>query len=257
MNGAITSYIDVAQLVLYAFWIFFIGLIIYLRREDKREGYPLDSDRTQRTDRVEVQGFPRRPAAKTYQRTHGGTSTLPRPPDPVPTAMEPAEPWPGAPMVPTGNPMLDGVGPGAYAQRSDTPDLAFDGKPLLQPMRVATEFTVEARDPDPRGMEVVGADGEVAGIVHDVWVDRAEPQIRYLEVLVTSNQRHVLVPIGFARFERYRRRVIVRSIRAAHFAEVPGLAQPDQVTLREEDRISAYYGGGTLYAEPSRLGPFL
>ena len=54
-TGAITGYIDVAQVVLYAFWIFFAGLIFYLRREDKREGYPLVSDRS---DRVEVQGFP-------------------------------------------------------------------------------------------------------------------------------------------------------------------------------------------------------
>jgi photosynthetic reaction center H subunit len=38
---------------------------------------------------------------------------------------------------------------------------------------------------------------------------------------------------------------------------VPGLRNPDQVTLREEDRLSAYYGAGTLYAEPSRLGPWL
>ena len=30
-TGAITGYIDVAQLVLYAFWIFFIGRVIYLR----------------------------------------------------------------------------------------------------------------------------------------------------------------------------------------------------------------------------------
>ena len=44
IRGAVTGYIDVAQLVLYAFWIFFVGLIFYLRREDKREGYPLESD---------------------------------------------------------------------------------------------------------------------------------------------------------------------------------------------------------------------
>ena len=43
--GAITGYIDVAQMVLYAFWIFFAGLIYYLHREDKREGYPLVSER--------------------------------------------------------------------------------------------------------------------------------------------------------------------------------------------------------------------
>ena len=45
-TAALTGYIDVAQVTLYAFWLFFAGLIFYLRREDKREGYPLDSDRT-------------------------------------------------------------------------------------------------------------------------------------------------------------------------------------------------------------------
>ena len=42
IRGAITSNIDVAQVVLYAFFVFFAGLIFYLRREDRREGYPLE-----------------------------------------------------------------------------------------------------------------------------------------------------------------------------------------------------------------------
>ena len=57
-SGAITSYIDVAQVTLYAFWAFFAGLILYLRREDKREGYPLESERS---SRVRVEGFPAMP----------------------------------------------------------------------------------------------------------------------------------------------------------------------------------------------------
>src|ERR1700748_969973 len=42
--GAFTRYIDIPQVVLYLFWIFFVGLIWYLRGEDKREGYPLVRD---------------------------------------------------------------------------------------------------------------------------------------------------------------------------------------------------------------------
>jgi photosynthetic reaction center H subunit len=38
---------------------------------------------------------------------------------------------------------------------------------------------------------------------------------------------------------------------------VPGVAADNQITLREEDQITAYYAGGTLYAEPSRLEPLL
>ena len=44
-TGAITQYVDLAQLVLYLFWIFFAGLIYYLVRENHREGYPLESGR--------------------------------------------------------------------------------------------------------------------------------------------------------------------------------------------------------------------
>ena len=62
-----TQYLDLTTLVLYAFWIFFAGLVYYLRREDKREGYPLVSDRRN----IPVQGFPARPPQKTYLTEHG------------------------------------------------------------------------------------------------------------------------------------------------------------------------------------------
>ena len=78
-TGAITPYIDVAQLVLYAFWIFFAGLIVYLLSENKREGYPLESDRSERAPRVSVQGFPRVPDPKTYLLRDGREVKAPRP----------------------------------------------------------------------------------------------------------------------------------------------------------------------------------
>jgi photosynthetic reaction center H subunit len=259
-TGAITGYIDVAQLVLYGFWIFFVALIIYLRKEDKREGYPLESDRSERADRVRIQGFPAMPAPKTFLLAHGGTSTVPDPrKDARPIHATPVAPWPGAPLEPTGDPLADGVGPAAYAERSDSPDLTFEGLPMIVPMRVASDFSVVERDPDPRGMDVLGADGNVAGVVKDLWVDRTEPQIRYLEVAVDAGatSRVALLPIQLARIDGYRRQVRVKSILAAQFAGVPALQQPDQVTLREEDRICAYYAGGNLYAEASRLEPLI
>ena len=41
--GNITGYIDLAQIMLYVFWIFFAGLIWYLVAEGHREGYPMES----------------------------------------------------------------------------------------------------------------------------------------------------------------------------------------------------------------------
>jgi photosynthetic reaction center H subunit len=255
--GAITGYIDVAQLVLYAFWIFFAGLIIYLRREDKREGYPLESDRS---GRVRVQGWPAIPKPKIFKLPHGGTYSAPNErADTREVRAVPAGAFPGAPLEPTGDPMKDGVGPAAYANRADVPDLTLDGRPKIVPMRVATDHVVESRDPDPRGMDVIGTDRVKGGVIADVWVDRSETQIRYLEVAVTTAgaTRRVLLPINFAKIDGGRRQVKVKSIRGAHFADVPGLRDPDQVTLLEEDRICAYYAGGNLYATPSRLGPVL
>lgn len=258
-TGAITGYIDVAQLVLYGFWILFAGLIYYLRREDKREGYPLESDRTERTHRVRVQGFPAIPPPKTFRLAHGGTYDAPNDRvDEIPIAAEPVALFAGAPLEPTGDPMRDAVGPGAYAKRSNHPDLTLDGQPRIVPMRVATEFSIAEGDPDPRGMPVYGADGASGGSIVDVWVDRSEPQIRYLEVDTGGAKPHrALLPIGFCRISGSKREVRVEAITGAQFANVPALANPDQVTLLEEDRVSAYYGGGKLYALPERTEPLL
>ena len=37
---------DIARLSLYLFWAFFIGLVIYLQRENMREGYPLENEQS-------------------------------------------------------------------------------------------------------------------------------------------------------------------------------------------------------------------
>jgi photosynthetic reaction center H subunit len=58
---------DVAQLAIWGFWLFFAGLVIYLRREDKREGYPLAT----RDVQGKVQGWPPYPGPKEFLGTHG------------------------------------------------------------------------------------------------------------------------------------------------------------------------------------------
>ncbi len=172
-------------------------------------------------------------------------------------AAKPFDNRPGSPLVPTGNPMIDGVGPAAWADRADTPDLTIHGKPKIVPMKFATGFAVHPNDPNPMGMAVLGADDVQAATVTEIWVDTSEPQVRYLEVNVSANGRNVLVPITCCVVNVDAGTIRVQSILAQHFAEVPAHRQPTQVTLLEEDKIMAYFAGGNLYAEPSRLGPIL
>lgn len=254
MHGAITSYIDVAQLALYAFWIFFAGLVFYLRTEDKREGYPLVTERP--GERKE--GFPFVPKPKTFLLPHGGSVNSPRDHEEEPKFdAVPFFAFPGAPLQPLGNPMLAGTGPAASALRAEVPDrMTETGENRVVPMRVATDHYLDEQSPDPRSMPVVGADGVTAGVVSDIWIDRAETFPRYFEVTLGVGSS-VLVPVALSKVNASGGRVEVVSVRGSQFSEAPRLANPDQVTLREEDRIQAYFGSGHLYAEPSRMEPLI
>lgn len=127
MTAAITSYIDVAQLVLYVFWFFFAGLIYYLHSENKREGYPLESSRG---GRVKIEGFPPMPKPKTFVLPHGGgTVSVPRAEAPDVINATPAEPYPGTAYIPKGDPMLSAFGPSASPDRAKHPDLTYEGSP--------------------------------------------------------------------------------------------------------------------------------
>jgi photosynthetic reaction center H subunit len=252
-TGAITQYVDVAQLVLYAFWIFFFGLIWYLARENHREGYPMETDRGQGGT---ITGWPV-PRPKTFAMRDGSVVECPNDKvSPQTLNAEPAHGWSGAPLVPTGpNPLLAGVGPGAWADRADVPDLTAHGTPKIQPLRVTGHYGVSSKDPDPRGMSVLGADGESAGTVTDLWIDQAEHVFRYFEVQLASGAKSVLLPWNFARV--HKGHVQVKAILSHQFADVPGTRAADRITFLEEEKIMAYYGAGTLYAEPSRAEPLV
>ncbi len=252
-SGALGSYIDIAQVVLYLFWIFFAGLIYYLHREGKREGYPMEHDNG---SRKVVQGWPTVPDAKIFRLRDGTTRSSP----PVASIEPPlnatrADRSLGTPLDPTGDPMLAAVGPGAYAMRADAPDMTFDGRPKLVPMRVASDFHLESADPDPRGMTVFGADGVAGGAVMDAWVDRAEYVLRYLELEIKTTNGHdrVLLPMTMARIANGR--VVVNAIHGHQFVNVPRIKHAESITLLEEEKVMAYYGAGTLYADPSRMEP--
>lgn len=251
-SAAITQYVDVAQLVLYLFWLFFAGLIYYLLRENHREGYPMDSGRP---NGPRIEGWPPVPAPKTFKLADGREVLAPdlgRADGSY--SAQAAHGWNGAPLEPVGDPLSAGVGPGAWAARDDHPDMTSEHEVKIRPLRVASDHGVAAGDTDPRGLAVYGADGETAGHVKDLWVDRSEMMFRYLEITLVSG-RAVLLPVTFARIRKDG--VHVHALLASQFDGVPALRTPDQVTMLEEEKICAYYGAGTLYATPQRQEPLL
>ncbi|MBM3336755.1 MAG: photosynthetic reaction center subunit H, partial [Betaproteobacteria bacterium] len=194
---AITQYVDVAQLVLYLFWIFFFGLVYYLLQENHRDGYPLDSGRN---PPVKMDGWPPIPTPKTYLMADGKEVVMPYPLQPPEFLQaEPRHRYIGAPIEPTGNPLLAGVGPGSWANRADVPDHTPEGEAKIVPLRTQPEYGVATQDHDPRGLPVVGDDDEVAGTVSELWMDRSEMMFRYIEVKLHDSDRTVMLPVPFAR----------------------------------------------------------
>lgn len=247
---------DLASAAIWMFWIFFALLIYYLQTENMREGYPLETDDGQIAPN---QGpFPV-PKDKTFILPHGrGELTVPsgQRGDRADLALARTSVAAGSPYVPTGDPMVDGVGPAAWAPRSDHAELDAHGHAKIKPMASLHDFAVSAGR-DPRGLAVVAGDGEVVGRIIDMWIDVPEQMVRYLTVDLnpegTGQTR--LIPMNFAKIGSDR--VTVRSIYGKHFNGVPTIKSEGEITLLEEEKIMAYFGGGTLYADASRNDPLL
>ena len=258
--------------MLYLFWGFFIWLIFYIQQEGRREGFPLVSD----PDGEALNQDLWMPTPKVFHTNDGRTVFAPNP-DSADTRDLPiafVQGGAGAPVVTTGNnPMLESVGPASYAERPDVPDLTFEGHDRLVPMRIAAEWSIAEQDIDPRGVTVYGADGVAAGVVKDVWVDRSEYIMRYLELEVEGMAgHHVLLPVNtmdirgnkdffmdFISMKKgdYTPSIHVNAILASQFKDVPKLGNPDRITMLDEEKIQAYYGGGFLFATPDRAEPLI
>jgi len=247
MTAAFFGEVDLASVTLWLFYIFFAGLVIWIQRENMREGYPLEDDEGNASSNPSMWPLPE---DKTFKLPHGrGEVTVPsgQTPERADIALKRVGPGNGYPLEPTGDPMLDGVGPASWAPRRDAPELDGHGHPKIVPMSATEHFRVAAGR-DPRGLPVMSGDGEIVGKITDMWIDEPEQLIRYLEMEIDSKwgSGTRLMPITFAKIGS--NSVDVLALYAKHFATIPTIASPRQVTLLEEDKISGYYGGGKLYA---------
>ncbi len=248
MSPAFTMQLDAVQILVAMFFVFFAGLIYALRREDKREGYPMTDITPQG---VAIEGWPPMPRPKIYNLLEGGTTQTPHYYADSKMLGTPAFAFPGAPLDPAGDPMLAELGPGAYPMRSDLPMLS-EGEPQTRPLRLAPGWRVSEGDPDPRGTPVLDTRFVAVGHVVELWVDRSVKILRYLEIELTLPEApgaRVLLPIYYADVKSGRDPLVrVRALRAHQFAAIPRLASADHITAREEDRVSAYYANGLNFS---------
>jgi len=97
----------------------------------------------------------------------------------------------------------------------------------IVPLNELSDFKVASDDPDVRGWDVISADGKRVGEVENLLVDTGALKVRYLDVdvdgdlLTTDRDRHVLVPIGYARLDRDDNRVIVDKLQSTDVAQLP------------------------------------
>lgn len=98
------------------------------------------------------------------------------------------------------------------------------------PLGQLDDFKVADGDPDVRGWEVLASDGRKIGEVDELLVDTAAMKVRYLDVDVEAgtgggHDRHVLIPIGYARLDGDHDRVMLDSVASSELGGIPSYDQ--------------------------------
>jgi hypothetical protein len=126
-------------------------------------------------------------------------------------------------------------GIGRFAIRENP--MANNDMDRVVPLGQLDDFKVAEGDPDVRGWEVLASDGRKIGEVDELLVDTNAMKVRYLDVDVDDGvigdgmDRHVLIPIGYARLEQERDCVMVDGLAAA---DLQGLPSYDQGPLTRD-----------------------
>jgi uncharacterized protein (TIGR02271 family) len=114
----------------------------------------------------------------------------------------------------------------------------------IVPLDELKDYKVADHDPDVRGWDVLDRNGVKIGEVDRLLVDTAAMKVRYLDVEVDDDlieeERHVLVPIGYARLDEDEDHVFVDQISAAEVVALPAYThQP--VTRDYENQLRGHF----------------
>lgn len=115
------------------------------------------------------------------------------------------------------------------------------------PLGRLNDYKVAEGDPDVRGWEVMASDGRKIGQVEELLVDTTAMKVRYLEVdvdntlMADAGDRHVLIPIGYARLERERDSITVDALSSTDLQAIPAYDRGTGVTREHETAVRDHF----------------
>lgn len=131
----------------------------------------------------------------------------------------------------------------------------------IVPLDELDDFQVAEGDPDVRGWDVVTSDGRRIGEVDELLVDTTAMKVRYLDVDLEDDvvgepgeDRHILIPIGYARLHEDDDRILVDGLHSSDIAALPAYSHEPvtreyemSVIQRYDPDFSAGAAGGGIY----------
>lgn len=137
---------------------------------------------------------------------------------------------------------------GTNNEPAATPDIG-NTRARLRRLSELEGYDVADDHTDPRGWSVQSADGSSIGRVDELIVEPAAMKARYLDVQLDTAQlgldgeeRHVLVPVGYADLDTDDDRVRLNVVRASDLLELP--AHTGQIERSYEDTLNERYDSG-------------
>ncbi|MEX2571549.1 MAG: DUF2382 domain-containing protein [Gemmatimonadota bacterium] len=115
------------------------------------------------------------------------------------------------------------------------------------PLDELDDFKVADGDPDVRGWDVLASDGRKIGEVDNLLVDATAMKVRYLDVDIESemiedneSERHVLIPIGYARLDEDDDRIFIDTLTSTSLGRIPAYTH-EPITRDFETRLRSHF----------------
>ena len=115
----------------------------------------------------------------------------------------------------------------------------------IVPLDQLDDFEIAEGDPDVRGWTVMSSDGRKIGEVDNLLIDVGVMKVRYLDVdidddlLLDDEERHILIPIGYARLDANDDQIFVDELESTRLTDAP-VYRREPVTREYETSLRGY-----------------